>query len=266
MIPVIIPAYKNKDQLEKCIKHLNDQTVGVEIFVRDNSDDNIYFTAAINEGLRKYLDADCEYMIILNQDMYLGPEAVEKMVAFMDAHPQCGIGTPLQLYGEDTNYVTCAGCFEAFPTGKHQHGPLAKFTSDQEIFWGNGACMILRKKMVQEIGLLDKNFVFICSDSDYCFTARARGWQVWSIASAKGIHEHGASTEISNSEIEKLKLKDILHYAKKWLNGELYKEMACEGKNCTDQNVKQVTDQIEQALIQLEKESLQKCCLSKKES
>jgi len=46
MIPAIIPYYKNKNQLEKCIAHLKDQTVEVETFIRDNSDDNIYFTAA----------------------------------------------------------------------------------------------------------------------------------------------------------------------------------------------------------------------------
>ncbi|HDY88249.1 MAG TPA: hypothetical protein ENH82_09075 [bacterium] len=65
MIPVIIPAYKNKDQLEKCITYLNNQTVPVEIFVRDNSDDNIYFTAAVNEGLRKYLEAAYKYQLFI---------------------------------------------------------------------------------------------------------------------------------------------------------------------------------------------------------
>ncbi|MHC4624753.1 MAG: tetratricopeptide repeat protein, partial [Planctomycetota bacterium] len=49
-VPVIIPAYKGKDQLEKCIAHLKRQTAPAEIFIRDNNRENIYFTAAINEG------------------------------------------------------------------------------------------------------------------------------------------------------------------------------------------------------------------------
>ena len=53
MIPVIIPAYKNTHQLQKCLTHLKNQTVEVDPFVRDNSDDNIYFTAAVNEGIQK---------------------------------------------------------------------------------------------------------------------------------------------------------------------------------------------------------------------
>ena len=60
MIPVIIPSYKGKDQLAKCIAHLKAQTVEAEVFIRDNSADNVYFTAAINEGIKKYLDKNCE--------------------------------------------------------------------------------------------------------------------------------------------------------------------------------------------------------------
>ncbi|MGD9181456.1 MAG: glycosyltransferase, partial [Desulfobacterales bacterium] len=92
MIPVIIPFYKNKDQLEKCIAHLKNQTMPVEIFIRDNSEDNIFFTAAINEGIRNFLNQNCQYIIILNQDMYLESIAVEEMVKFIDSHPLCGIG------------------------------------------------------------------------------------------------------------------------------------------------------------------------------
>ena len=232
MIPVIIPGYKKQDQLDKCIAHLKAQTVEAEIFIRDNSIDNVYFTRAINEGIRKYLDKDCEYILLLNQDMYLEPNTIEEMVKFMDSHPQCGIGTPLQLHSENPDYVVYAGGLDAFPFGRHQQGPLSKFTKDEQLFWGNGACMILRKKMIREIGLLDKNLVFIGSDSDYCFTARSRGWQVWRIANARGVHEHGASGAVPDAEMDLLKIKDMLYFGKKWLTGRMYRELSYEGKNC----------------------------------
>ena len=260
MIPVIIPYYKRKNQLEKCLNNLKNQTVEVEIFVRDNNKANIYFTAAINEGIRKYLYQDNQYIIILNQDMYLESKAIEEMVKFMEAHPECGIGTPLQLDNKYPDYVIYAGSYEAFPVGRHQHGPLSEFTEDTPIFWGNGACMILRKKMIQEIGLLDKNFIFIGSDSDYYFTARSRGWQVWRIAGARGIHEVGAAASVSdvgdvstcsdgNSDIdiELLKLNDMLYFAKKWLCGGLYGQLAYEGKNYTPEIVNNIMTRLEKA-------------------
>jgi GT2 family glycosyltransferase len=252
MIPVVIPAYKNGHQLEECIAHLKDQTIPVEIFVRDNSEDNIYFTAAVNEGIRKYLNEDCDYILILNQDMYLQPNAVEVMVAFMDSHPQCGIGTPLQLHSENPHYVVCAGCYNAFPAGKALHGDLSRFAEDEPIPWGNGACMIFRKKMIQEIGLLDKNLVFIGSDSDYCFTARSRGWQIWRIAGARGIHEHGASGAVSDPDITKLKLNDMVYFGEKWLTGELYRELAYEGQRYTPQIVDKIMKEMKEARVELE--------------
>ncbi|MHC4568698.1 MAG: glycosyltransferase family 2 protein, partial [Planctomycetota bacterium] len=247
MIPVIIPSYKKPEQLAKCVVHLEAQTVDVEIFIRDNSTDNVYFTAAINEGLSRYLDEDCRYILLLNQDMYLQPDAAEEMVRFMDSHPQCGIGTPLQLHCENPDYVVYAGGLEAFPFGKHQQGPITEFTGDAPLFWGNGACMILRKQMIREIGLLDKNLVFIGSDSDYCFTARARGWQVWRIASARGVHEHGASGAVADTGLDLLKINDMLYFGRKWLTGGLYRELAAEGDNCTPEVIDTIMNQLAQA-------------------
>ncbi len=252
MIAAIIPGYKNEHQLEKCMNHLKSQTLKVETFVRDNNNSNIYFTAAVNEGISKYLNQPCKYIIILNQDMYLEPDAVEKMVTFMDLHPDCGIGAPLQLYSQNPDYVIFAGGCEAFPAGKHQHGQLSEFTEDIQIPWCNGACMILRKEMIQKIGLLDENLTFIGSDSDYCFTARARGWQVWRIAAARGIHERGASGLSPDVDTELLKIKDMIYFGKKWLTGELYKELSYEGQDNTLETVSEIMNQLMDTKSELE--------------
>jgi GT2 family glycosyltransferase len=250
MIAAVIPAYKNQNQLQKCIEHLKNQTVEVDIFVRDNTNSNINFTAAVNEGIIKYLSGPHKYILILNQDMYLQPDAVEKMTTFMDAHPECGISAPLQLAGQTPDFVTFAGGYEAFPAGKHRHGPLSKFTRDEEISWCNGACMMLRKEMIQRIGLLDENFVFIGSDSDYCFTARSRGWQVWLVADAKGVHERGTSSFISDLETEILKIEDMIYFGKKWLTGQLYRELTKEADTYTLESIKKTMEE----LLQTEKE------------
>ena len=244
MIPVIIPHYKKKIQLEKAVNHLRNQTVPVEIFVRDNNEDNIHFTAAINEGITKYLDRNCKYILIVNQDMYLQPTAAEEMLKFMDSNPKCGIGAPLQLDINNPDYVIWAGGYNAFPVGKHQHGLLSEFTENQPVLWANGACMILRKKMIQEIGLLDNNFILIGSDSDYCFTARSRGWQVFRIARARGIHEFGVSRMSSDEVIENVKAKDMIYFAKKWLTGQLYKTLAYEGEFYNTETIAEIMDKI----------------------
>ncbi len=247
MIPVIIPFYKNRTQLDKCLLHLRRQTMPVELFIRDNSDDNIFFTAAINEGIRHFLNHPSNYMLLLNQDMYLEPTAIEEMVNFMNRNPRCGIGAPLQIHPKQNDYVIWAGCFDAFPLGKHLHGPVHQFKRNEPVYWANGACMIVRKEMVEEIGLMDKNLVFIGSDSDYSFMARSRGWEIWRIATARGVHDHGASGNSGNPHIELLKIKDMLYFSKKWLTGELYKLMAYEGKTLTSETTNGFIQQLENA-------------------
>jgi GT2 family glycosyltransferase len=253
MIPAIIPYYKNKSQLEKCVSHLKAQTAEVEVFVRDNDKDNVYYTAAVNEGIRRYLGRSCRYILLLNQDMYLEPVAVQEMAAFMDSHPNCGIGAPLQRHGQNPDYVIFAGGCEAFPMGKHGHGPLKEFTEDKQILWANGACMILRKEMIQEIGLLDENYVFIGSDSDYCFTARSRGWQVWRIAGARGVHEHGASGTLCDPNVERLKIKDMIYFGRKWLTGELYRDLSHEGAVLTPEVIAGIMGELERTKLELER-------------
>jgi GT2 family glycosyltransferase len=252
MIPVIIPYYKHKEKLDKCVAHLKNQTVEVEIFIKDNDADNTYFTAAINQGLKKYLIQQGGYIVILNQDMYLEPDTVEKMVTFMDSHPDCGIEAPLQVDSENPEYVIFAGGLEAFPVGKHRYGLLSDFNEDEEILWANGACMILRKEMIQEIGLLDENYVFIGSDSDYCFTARARGWQIWRIAGARGIHDCGTSAKLSEIDIERIKIRDMIYFGKKWLTGELYKEMVFEGNSLSSGEIDRLLTELRRSESELE--------------
>jgi GT2 family glycosyltransferase len=225
MIGAIIPFYQRQDQLQQCLDCLKRQTVPVEIFVRDNSTDNILFTAAVNEGLTHFLKLDRNYFLIVNQDMYLRPDAVEQMILLMEKQPRCGIAAPLQLLAGDSDQVICGG-LEAFPSGTFNMGPLAWFEADQAICWADGACMLLRREMVQEIGLLDANMAFIGSDSDYCFTARSRGWEVWSAAAARGTHERGGSGESANQALELQKIRDMLYFGEKWLSSKIYRKLA----------------------------------------
>lgn len=246
MIPVVIPFFKNRKQLDKCLVHLRGQQTVLDIFIRDNTNDNILFTAAVNEGIKKFLDVPgWEYILTINQDMYLNPDALKEMIKFMDSHPECGIGMPLQLGGE--NYSSFAGGMDAFPKGVCLHGRAELYWVDKEITWASGGCLILRKKMIQEIGLLDENLRFVGSDSDYCFTARARGWQVWRISKAKGFHDHGmANTPDCGHELNTVKIDDMLYFARKWLTGGIYRELAYPGE---DNSIERVNKEIVDLLL-----------------
>jgi len=227
-VPIIIPFYKNRKQLDKCLEHLRNQTCSVQVYIHDNTEQNIYFTRAINIGLRYFLaQTPTEpYVIILNQDMYLESQAVEEMVAFMDATPECGVGMPLQLSHEDPNEVIFGGGVAAYPIGTAGCGPRKEFQKNMQIRWASACCWIMRTRMMREIGLLDENMQLVGSDSDYCFTARSRGFQIWNIAKSAGIHEGGVSKAFGSPELQARKVLDMDYYARKWITGELYELLA----------------------------------------
>jgi GT2 family glycosyltransferase len=227
-VNVAIPYYKNRRQLDNCMLHLQKQSVPVQVFIHDNTENNIYFTRAINVALRTYLET-CpfeQYYIILNQDMYLEPKAIEEMCLFMDEHPQCGIGMPLQLSHTDPDKVIFGGGVQVFPVGTCAQGTISDYKDNCQIRWADGGCMILRTRMIREIGLFDENMQFVCSDADYSFTAWARGWQVWNIVNARGVHERGCAAEMHvSTELSILKARDIDFFVRKWITGELYRKL-----------------------------------------
>lgn len=242
VIPIIIPFYKEHEKLRKCRAAIDAQTwPGLETFVRDNTHDNIYYTAAVNEGLAKYCyRPDVRYVIVLNQDANMDKECVRHLVEFMDAHPECGIACPVQYTESGTpmrlgasggvRMVTWGGSLQAFPMGVHRKDPLASYKEPFETYWANGACMMIRVEAVRECGLFDRNMRFICSDSDFSFTARARGWKVFVVPKALCEHSLGASARgTTNPVLDLVKVRDAAYFTEKWLTGGLYRRMALEG-------------------------------------
>lgn len=234
-IGIVIPHYKAPDALQITIAHLQKQRgIQTEIFVRDNSEDNILFTRAVNEGLRKFAYSDAyDYVLVLNQDANLHEECLQQLVNGMDQNPQAGICAPIALSQDKS--VNWAGSAEAFPWGRHVGYNLTQLPKVPfETYWINGACMLLRTAMLREIGLLDENMKFICSDADISFTARARGWKCLVVPSGFVEHELGGSASTTNTWLNKIKLEDQLYFAEKWATSDLYKKLALEGPKLSE--------------------------------
>lgn len=234
-IPAIIPAYRAPEMLARCLDHLATQSRPTAPLIIDNNQENRLYTRAINLGLKQSLTGDSLYYLLLNQDMMLRPTAVAEMVRLMESDQRIGIIMPLHIDVDDPRQVTCGGTEAAFPLGQHYLGSIDAFTEDRELPWANGAALLLRKEMVQEIGLLDESMRFLCSDVDYSFTARARGWKVWLSVKAQGFHKPNASIAIDASPLELVKYDDIIALADKWLTGDLYRRLATEGAALTPQ-------------------------------
>jgi len=226
---IIIPFYKDRNSLNRAQECLaNSSYRNWDIFIRDNSLDNIFFTAAVNEGIRLGMTSNAtQYFLILNQDCFLAPDAIDILISHMRHEPGCGIACPLQTDGPGN--VTWGGSLQAFPVGVHLHLPLEQYVRPFSTYWANGACMLIRRSVLEEIGHFDKNLRFICSDSDFSLTARARGWEVHVVPAARAEHTLNASGNTGTPELELLKAQDTLYFYDKWLSGGVYRRISYEG-------------------------------------
>lgn len=239
MLPVIIPFYKNKEQLEKCNASVLEQIGPFRTKVIDDSETGNGFTITVNKGLKDVLghyswskeecQGEHDYALILNQDCYLKPDAIEKMVAFMDSHPRCAIAGIKQLSSENEDVIIHGGTLECFPAGRHEGGYVSRgdCSESKQVPWVNGACMVVRLEAVLEFGIMDESMKMFGSDADWSYTARARGWECWYIADAVCVHEQGVSKTMDPAMTKTFE-KDMIAFRSKWIDGELYRDLSLE--------------------------------------
>lgn len=219
MIGFVIPYYQAPEDLERCRKCIDRQKAGFQVYVHDNSIDNLYFTAGVNKGIRHFLDMD--YICVLNQDCFLEDGALPKMLDLISLSPDIGIVSACHLPSEDTSICYDTGGLAIIPGGVSISMPRMEL-KDAPLLWASAACWLLKVEMIEEIGMLDENLVHFCSDVDYCFTARSRGWEVWRCGGAIGIHRPN-SLNLSKEMILRRNL-DTEYLLKKWCGG-LFQEL-----------------------------------------
>ncbi|MDP9172628.1 MAG: glycosyltransferase family 2 protein [Planctomycetota bacterium] len=229
-IPALIPFYKDQRQLGLCLDALRKQTYPVDPWVHDNSVQNLYYTIALNLLLRRAIREGQKYALVLTQDVYLRPDAMENLVKFMDEHPRCALAGLKQVLPDDQDIIVHGGVTTSFPTGVHLSGrkSLGQCAVSAKMPWTNGACIMARIDAVLDFGLMDENMKMLCSDSDWSYTARARGWEVWYCASAEAIHECGVSSKPASPQLEPIFRADLQYLIEKWVGSTLFSRLQAE--------------------------------------
>ena len=147
--------------------------------------DNLGFAAANNQGISA---TNSHYILLLNSDTVASPQALQDLVAFMEEHPDASAcsprlvrpdGTPQRYaYGGDPTILYLLRRALARLILRR---PLHDWaTSDlQTVDWVSGACMMVRREGIQQVGLLDEDFFMYFEDNDWCLRMRKHGWRIY---------------------------------------------------------------------------------------
>lgn len=173
--------------------------------------ENVGFGRACNQALRK---ARGRYAILLNSDAELRTDALDVLIEFMDAHPDAGLVNPKLTYGDGKlqpqaiklpNFWEDA-VWESFFWSTPLHrlfgkdyekkalDPTRDYDATIEVEWVRGAAMMIRRAVMDQIGLLDEAFFFGHEEIDYSIRARQAGWKLYYVANAAVVH-HGSRSQ-----------------------------------------------------------------------
>jgi len=164
---------------------------------------NLGFARANNQALKRI---NGRYAVLLNTDTVLTDGALEKIFFFMEKNPKVGICGG-QLLNEDGTKQRCFGKIPTLTTDllnknllemlfpKRYFSKRRKYEIPTEVESITGACMVVRKKAIDEVGLLDENFFFYYEETDWCYRMRNKGWKVFYHPHAYIYHFRGKSTE-----------------------------------------------------------------------
>lgn len=177
------------------------------------------FTGGNNAVIRPALESDDppEYVLLLNADTIVLEHALDALVEFMDDHPKVGVAGSMLLSpggNEQASPFRFPGIATELDRGLRL-GVVTKLLRPWNIVlpkstrqpfragWVAGASMILRRAMLDEVGLLDEGLYTYFDDSDLCLRAARAGWETWFVPQSRIIHLEGASTGIATGRIER---------------------------------------------------------------
>ncbi|MGC8874030.1 MAG: glycosyltransferase family 2 protein [Chloroflexia bacterium] len=165
---------------------------------------NLGFAGGTNVGIERALALGVPYILLLNNDAEVAPDALPVLLEAAAVRPRAGIFSPLILYG-DGRRVWFAGAYRrrvlpgfAWPAYGSTRLPRPV---PRRIDYATGCAMLLRREVLQTVGLLDPAYFMYWEDMDLCERARRAGWEVWLIPSA--VVRHHVSSSLGEWSAEK---------------------------------------------------------------
>ena len=245
-LSIIIVNWNTKEYLLPCLKSIFKKggVTGWEIIVTDNSptdgggdeirktfpsvqviqnDRNVGFSRAVNQGLRK---ASGRYVLLLNPDTQVKNGAIQQLVSFMDDCPNAGVAGAQLLNGDGSKQNSTANIpslatellnksllRRLFP--KRFAGKERNYSEPVEGDSVIGACMMVRRVALEQIGLLDEDYFLFLEETDWCYRMKRAGWKVYHVPQAEVFHFQGKSAGTARKRARVEFYRSRYHFFKK---------------------------------------------------
>jgi len=245
-LSIIIVGWNSKEYLLHCLESIYQKGMEMprEIIVVDNgsrdgsgsevkkafpfvhlieNEKNLGFAKAANQGFQK---ASGRYVLLLNPDTQVKHGAIERLVSFMDAHLEAGVAG-VQLFNADGSKQNSIANFPSLVTEllnksllrwlfpEKFPGKGRDYSEPIEVDSVIGACMMVRRDALDQVGLLDEDYFLFLEETDWCYRMKKAGWKIYHVPQAEVYHFQGKSAETVKKRARVEFYRSRYHFFKK---------------------------------------------------
>ena len=154
---------------------------------------NLGYAGNNNLGIKEALSMGADWIYVLNEDTILAPDCTEKLVSAADADSRTGIAGPMVYHHEEPGVIQSAGVmlngkWRSYHLGQNEedHG---QFPAPRPVDCVSGCAMLVRRKLIEQVGMLDERFYYYWEETEWCIRAKKNGWNILQVPEAKLWHK-----------------------------------------------------------------------------
>lgn len=161
-------------------------------------EDNLGFAGGYNAGIRRALAGGATAILLLNNDTLAAPDALDHLVAALDAAPDAGLITAKIYYANEPRRIWTVGAnlnvvLDLKDNGQNEID-AGQWDAPRDVDFAPFCAILVRRAVFEQVGLLDEAYFLYYEDMDYCRRARLAGWRIRLSPDAHVLHAVSASS------------------------------------------------------------------------
>jgi len=168
---------------------------------------NLGFAGGYNAGLREALSGPADLCLLLNNDTLPAPDALRRLVDCLAGPPDVGLATAKIYYAAEPRRIWTVGAnlnvFLDLKDGGQGQIDAGQWAAPRDVDFAPFCAVLIRREVLEEVGLLDEDFFLYYEDMDYCRRMRRAGWRLRLWPKAHVWHDVSASSGGRDSPTER---------------------------------------------------------------
>jgi GT2 family glycosyltransferase len=154
---------------------------------------NLGYAGNNNIGIKAVLEQDADWILVLNDDTVVDRWCLSRLIQAGETDSTIGIVGPMVYHFDEPEIIQSAGgmlgeYWQSIHLGKNELDQ-GQFGATRPVEWISGCAILIRRALIEQIGLLDENYFLYWEETEFCIRAAKAGWKIVQVPDAKLWHK-----------------------------------------------------------------------------